>query len=75
LQRLVKVVLTKSDEIRKPERGNYNFYIFSGGEWYLRLIPHFKHRGGLELGTGLSVNEKDPAIACEELRKLLEVTP
>lgn len=73
-QRLVKVILIESDEIRRPERGNYNFYIFPEKNWYLRLIPHFKHRGGLELGTGLSVNEKDPTIACEELRKLLEKT-
>lgn len=72
LQKLVKVLLAKSDELRKPEKGNYNFYIFSEKDWYLRLIPHFKHRGGLELGTGLSVNEKDPSVAAEELRQLLE---
>lgn len=75
LQRLIRVVLQKSDEIRKPERGNYNFYIFSDNNWYLRFVPHFKHRGGLELGTGLAVNEKDPAIAAEELRGLLEDLP
>lgn len=71
LQRLVKAVLMKSDELRKEEK-DLNFYIFSERDWYLRLIPHFKHRGGLELGTGLSVNEKDPAVVSEELRSLLE---
>ena len=72
LQKLVKVMLTKSIELKKPEKGNYNFYIFSEKNWYFRMIPHFKHRGGLELGTGLSVNEKDPSIAAEELQKILQ---
>src|SRR3989338_1416850 len=72
LKRLIKVLLIKSEELRKPDKGNYNFYIFPQKDWYLRLIPHFKHRGGLELGTGVSVNEKDPAVVSEELRLLLE---
>jgi UDPglucose--hexose-1-phosphate uridylyltransferase len=70
-QNLIRVLLEKSDEVRKPERGNYNFYISSSKNWYLRIIPHFKHRAGLELGTGLSVNEKDPTKAAEELSELL----
>lgn len=71
LQRLIRVILMKSDELKRDEK-DVNFYIFSERNWYLRLIPHFKHRGGLELGTGLSVNEKDPTNVCDELRMLLE---
>lgn len=70
-QQLVKVVLKKSNDLKNQEP-NYNYYFYPGENWYLRLIPHFKHRGGLELGTGLAVNEKDPSVAAYELRNLLQ---
>lgn len=38
----------------------YNFYIYPGGNWYLRLIPRIKSIGGFELGTGIFVNTQDP---------------
>lgn len=48
---------------------NYNYYIHHDRNWYLRIIPRLIHRAGFELGTGLSVNIKDPADAAEELKK------
>lgn len=73
MQRLIRVIISKSDQLHRSEK-DINYYIFSERDWYLRLIPHFKHRGGLELGTGLSVNEKDPTVVAEELRSFLDNT-
>ncbi|MCS6956702.1 MAG: DUF4931 domain-containing protein [Patescibacteria group bacterium] len=49
----------------------YNFYIYPGKNWYIRVIPRFVYRAGFELGTGLSVNIIDPTDAAEEFRKHL----
>lgn len=38
----------------------FNFYIYPGKNWYLRLIPRIKILGGFELGTGVMVNTQDP---------------
>lgn len=46
----------------------YNFYIYHGENWYLRITPRFVHRAGFELGTGLSVNIADPT----EVAKILK---
>jgi hypothetical protein len=46
----------------------YNFYIYPKKNWYLRIIPRFVHRAGLELGTGLNVNIVDPGAAALELK-------
>jgi UDPglucose--hexose-1-phosphate uridylyltransferase len=48
---------------------SYNYYIYPGECWYLRLIPRLVHRAGFELGTGLSVNIADPTDVAEELSK------
>ncbi len=48
----------------------YNFYIYHGASWYIRIIPRLVHRAGFELGTGLNVNMVDPAIAAEKLKNL-----
>lgn len=48
---------------------SYNFYIYPGANWYLRIIPRIAERAGFELGTGLSVNSVDPQVAVEELKK------
>lgn len=53
--------------IRKDMPFAYNFYIFHGHSWYLRIIPRFIHRAGFELGTGLSVNIVDPEDAATNL--------
>lgn len=49
----------------------YNFYIFHGTNWFIRVIPRFIHRAGFELGTGLNVNVVDPIEAAEQLRTIL----
>lgn len=47
----------------------YNFYIYPGGDWYLRFIPRSKSIGGFELSTGIFVNIKDPQDTIEFLKK------
>lgn len=46
----------------------YNYYIYHGKDWFIRIIPRLIHRAGFELGSGLSVNIIDPADAAEILR-------
>lgn len=46
----------------------YNYYVYHGVDWYLRIIPRLVHRAGFELGTGLSVNIVDPAVAAQEYK-------
>lgn len=38
----------------------FNFYIYPGRGWYLRLIPRLKILGGFELGTNVFINTQDP---------------
>lgn len=45
----------------------YNYYIYHGESWFVRIIPRLIHRAGFELGTGLSVNVIDPKDAAENL--------
>ncbi len=45
----------------------YNYYIYHGQNWFIRIIPRFIHRAGFELGTGLNVNVVDPVDAVKEL--------
>lgn len=45
----------------------YNYYIYHGTNWFIRIIPRFIHRAGFELGTGLNVNVVDPGEASKEL--------
>lgn len=47
----------------------YNYYIYHGEKWYIRITPRFIHRAGFELGTGLSVNIVDPVDAARILRE------
>lgn len=49
----------------------YNFYIYHGTNWYIRITPRFIHRAGFELGTGLNVNVVDPTMASEILKKIV----
>ena len=46
----------------------YNYYIYHGRDWYIRIIPRLIHRAGFELGTGISVNIVAPEDAAEALR-------
>ncbi len=66
VQKLLGVISKKfSGESDVP----YNYYIYHGTDWYLRIIPRLIHRAGFELGTGLSVNIVDPVKAAEEYRQ------
>lgn len=47
----------------------YNYYIYPGEQWYLRIIPRLVDRAGFELGTGLSVNIEDPTEAARKLKE------
>lgn len=47
----------------------YNYYIYHGQDWYIRIIPRLIHRAGFELGTGLSVNIIDPVDAAQILKQ------
>lgn len=55
LKRLIQIFT-----LRHGHEFPYNFYIYPGGDWYLRLIPRVKTMGGFELGTGIFVNTQDP---------------
>ncbi len=55
LARLVQIM-----DLRHGREFPFNFYIYPGGDWYLRLIPRSKSLGGFEIGTGVFVNTQDP---------------
>ena len=66
LSQLLSQVLHK---IEKPlgEKFPFNFHIYHGGDWYLRLIPRLRVQGGFELATGVNVHSTYPATAAKEL--------
>lgn len=47
----------------------FNFYIYPGGDWYLRIIPRVKILGGFEIGTGIFVNTQDPKETIEFIKE------
>lgn len=47
----------------------FNFYIYPGKFWYLRLMPRIKILGGFELGTQISVNTQEPEETFRFLRE------
>ena len=55
LSRLIKIF-----NLRHGLEFPFNFYIYPGGDWYLRLIPRVKVLGGFEVGTGVYINTQDP---------------
>lgn len=46
-------------DLRHDYEFPFNFYIYPGGDWYLRLIPRAKVLGGFEIGTGIFINTQD----------------
>lgn len=64
-QVLQKTLTTMENKFPK---NSFNFYIHPYSPWYIRIIPRFVTRAGFELGTGIYVNIKDPALAAQELR-------
>jgi UDPglucose--hexose-1-phosphate uridylyltransferase len=55
--------------VREGENFVYNYYIYHGTDWFLRVTPRAVYRAGFELGTGLSVNVMDPTMAAEWLKR------
>lgn len=55
LTRMVKIF-----DLRHGHEFPYNYYIYPGGDWYLRIIPRQKRLGGFEVGTGIYVNTQAP---------------
>ncbi|MBI2613491.1 MAG: hypothetical protein HYW62_01870 [Candidatus Levybacteria bacterium] len=55
LSRLIKIF-----DLRHGLEFPFNFYIYPGGDWYLRIIPRVKVLGGFEIGTGVFINTQDP---------------
>jgi UDPglucose--hexose-1-phosphate uridylyltransferase len=47
-------------DMRHGNEFPFNFYIYPGIDWYIRIIPRLKLLGGLEVGTSLFVNTQDP---------------
>ncbi|GEM_PF-664312 len=55
LPRLIKIF-----DIRHNNEFPFNFYIYPGGDWYLRITPRLKKLGGFEIGTGIYINTQNP---------------
>lgn len=70
LQKIEKIYL--ASEIKPKDRTDnafvFNYYIYHGTNWFIRIIPRFIHRAGFELGTGLNVNIIDPVEAAQEIQ-------
>lgn len=71
---LTKLYIINNDpEVLKGQKKEgfvYNYYIYHGNNWYLRITPRFVMRAGFELGTGLNVNIEDPFEAAQVLRNI-----
>jgi UDPglucose--hexose-1-phosphate uridylyltransferase len=72
LLRMEKIYITST--IKPKDRSDntfvYNYYIYHGANWFIRIIPRFIHRAGFELGTGLNVNVVDPSTAVKEISQM-----
>jgi len=55
ISRLIQIL-----DLRHGHEFPFNFYIYPGIDWYLRLIPRAKSLGGFEVGTGIFVNTQNP---------------
>ncbi len=67
LKRLIQIF-----SLRHGNEFSYNFYIYPGNDWYLRLIPRDKSLGGFEIGTGIYINTQDPKETIEFIKKHFE---
>ena len=73
LLRLLRLTLMiPRNDIETSESFAFNFYIYPGKDWYLRLIPRAKILGGFELGTGIYVNTQDPTETINFIREHFE---
>lgn len=67
LQRVLQIM-----DVRHNNDFPFNFYIYPGSDWYLRIIPRLKSLGGFELGTGVFVNTQDPKETMQFLKTHFE---
>lgn len=67
LSRLIQVF-----DLRHENEFPFNFYIYPGGDWYLRIIPRGKTLGGFEIGTGIFINTQDPKETIEFIKEHFE---
>jgi UDPglucose--hexose-1-phosphate uridylyltransferase len=67
LQRLIQIF-----DLRHGLEFPFNFYIYPGGDWYLRIMPRVKVLGGFEVGTGIFVNTQDPQETMEFIKEHFE---
>ncbi|OGG01539.1 hypothetical protein A2Z33_00720, partial [Candidatus Gottesmanbacteria bacterium RBG_16_52_11] len=71
LRRISRVLTDPKLQFRQAnEPFIYNYYIYHGKKWFVRIIPRAVHRAGFELGSGLNVNVVDPTDAAERLRSV-----
>lgn len=64
LKRLIEIF-----DIRHGHEFPFNFYIYPGKNWYLRIIPRQKILGFFELATGVMVNTQDPSKTLEFIKE------
>jgi UDPglucose--hexose-1-phosphate uridylyltransferase len=64
LSRLIQIF-----DLRHGLEFPFNFYIYPGGDWYLRILPRVKVLGGFEVGTGIFVNTQDPQETIEFIKE------
>ena len=62
IQRIIQIL-----DLRHGHEFPFNFYIYPGNNWYLRIMPRAKILGGFEIGTGIFVNTQDPKETMEFL--------
>jgi UDPglucose--hexose-1-phosphate uridylyltransferase len=64
LSRLIQIF-----DLRHGLEFPFNFYIYPGGDWYMRIIPRVKVLGGFEVGTGVFVNTQDSKETIEFIKE------
>lgn len=64
LNRLIKIL-----DLRHGHEFPFNFYIYPGENWYLRIMPRVKSLGGFEIGTGIYINTQEPNDTLVFLKK------
>lgn len=67
ISRLVQIL-----DLRHGHEFPFNFYIYQGGDWYLRIIPRVKSLGGFEIGTGIFVNTQDSTETIKFIKEHFE---
>ncbi len=60
--------LVRMFDLRYQKDFPFNFYIYPGSDWYLRIIPRNKVLGGVEVGTGVFINTQRPSETIEFIR-------